>query len=109
MKGLLAEVYLASVLLAGAAFAQDATHSTGWVVIPVKEYNDLHAGAYPAASEPEHAPLGAALTRIEYDLRVQNGIASGRATLTVDVLKDGWVRIPVPAGLLVRLWYLDPA
>jgi hypothetical protein len=107
MKGLLAEVYLASVLVAGAGFAQDTAHSTGWVVIPVKEYDELHAGAYPTASEPENAPLDATLTRLEYDLHVQNGVASGRATLTVDVLKDGWVRIPVPAGLLVREASLD--
>jgi len=107
MKGLLAEVCLASVLLAGAGFAQEAAHSAGWVVIPVKEYNDLHAGAFPAAREAENAPLDATLTRIEYDMRVQDGVASGRATLTVDVLKEGWVRIPVPSGLLVREARLD--
>src|SRR5580692_5606515 len=107
MKGLLAEVCLASVLFAGAGLAQDAAHSTGWVVIPVKEYNELHAGAFPAAREAENAPLDATLTRIEYDMRVQDGVASGRATLTVDVLKEGWVRIPVPSGLLVREARLD--
>jgi len=34
-------------------------------------------------------------------------LAAGRASLTVDVLKDGWVRVPVPAGLLVREARLD--
>src|SRR5262249_13188986 len=28
--------------------------------------------------------------------------AAGRALLTIDVLKDGWVRVPIPAGLFVR-------
>jgi hypothetical protein len=107
MQGLLAEVCLASVLFTGAGFAQDAAHSTGWVVIPVNEYNQLHAGAFPAAREAENAPLDATLTRIEYDMRVQDGVASGRATLTVDVLREGWVRIPVPGRLLVREARLD--
>ena len=34
-------------------------------------------------------------------------LATGSAKLTVDVLKDGWVRVPVPAGLLVRDAQLD--
>ena len=27
---------------------------------------------------------------------------SGRALLTIDVLRDGWVKVPIPAGLMVR-------
>ena len=34
-------------------------------------------------------------------------LATGTANLTVDVLKDGWVRVPVPSGLLVREAQLD--
>jgi hypothetical protein len=55
----------------------------------------------------------ATLTRVDYDLRVVGQpawggeLASGRATLTIDVLKDGWVRVPIPAGLLVREARLD--
>ena len=45
--------------------------------------------------------LDATLTRVDYDLRLDGAVATGRASLTVDVLKDGWVRAPVPAGLLV--------
>ncbi len=40
-------------------------------------------------------------------MRVAGDLAAGRANLTVDVLKDGWVRVPVPAGLLVREARLD--
>ena len=98
MKGLLIVVCLSAVSVTAAA----QSTSSGWVVIPVKEYNELHAVAYPAAPEPELPPVEATLSRIEYEMHVADGIASGRASLTVDVLKAGWVRIPIPAGLLVR-------
>ncbi|MGB8064662.1 MAG: hypothetical protein WCF26_22440 [Candidatus Sulfotelmatobacter sp.] len=102
----------AVVLLSGtAARAQEkpveAAHAAGWVVIPVEEYRVLRAKAYPAEHEPAPPPLDATLTRVDYDLRVLGDLASGRANLTVDVLKDGWVRVPVPPGLLVREARLD--
>ena len=91
--------------------AQGNEHSPGWVVLPVEEYRTLHARAYPIEHEPEPSPVEATLTRVDYDLRIigQPGgeLASGRATLTIDVLKDGWVRVPIPAGLLVREARLD--
>ena len=94
-----------------AAQAQDKpvepSHIAGWVVIPVEEYRVLRAKAYPVEHDPEPPPLDATLTRVDYDLRVAGDLAAGRATLTVDVLKDGWVRVPVPPGLLVREARLD--
>jgi hypothetical protein len=51
--------------------------------------------------------VDATLTRVDYDLRIDGELASGRASLTVDVLRDGWVRVPIPAGLLVREAKLD--
>jgi len=92
---------------AGPLFAQDANHSPGWVVISVPEYRALRVKAYPAEREPEPPPVDATLTRVDYDLRVDTDLASGRATLTVDVLKNGWVRVPIPAGLFVREARLD--
>jgi hypothetical protein len=44
---------------------------------------------------------------VDYDLKVEGAYASGHATLTVDVLKEGWVQVPIPAGLLVREARLD--
>src|SRR5499427_6608007 len=85
----------------------EASHAAGWVVIPVEEYRVLRAKAYPAEANPEPPPLDATLTRVDYDLRVRGELATGRASLTVDVLKDGWVRVPVPTGLLVREARLD--
>src|SRR5262252_977418 len=99
---------LASVLMVPErCFAQETAHSTGWVVIGIEEYRTLHARAYPVEREPEPPPVEATLTRVDYDLRINNELATGRATLTIDVLKDGWVRVPIPAGLLVREARLD--
>lgn len=101
----------ASICWGVAAQAQDKpfepSHVAGWVVIPVDEYRVLRAKAYPIEHDPEAPPLDATLSRVDYDLHVAGDLAAGRASLTVDVLKDGWVRVPVPAGLLVREARLD--
>jgi len=89
------------------AFAQESTHSLGWVVISVPDYHALRVKAFPAEREPETPPVDATLTRVDYDLHVDSDFASGTATLTVDVLKNGWVRVPVPSGLFVREAKLD--
>ena len=100
-------LFVAAVLcLAAASFAEDAAHSPGWVVIPVNEYQALHAKAYPAPREADPPPVEATLTRVDYDLRVDGLLATGRATLTIDVLKDGWVRVPLPTAR--RASRIDP-
>src|SRR5215469_12444782 len=101
---------LVSLLLSiSPSLAQDAGHSPGpgWVVIGLEEYKALRAKAYPPEREPEPPPVEATLSRVDYDLHVQGEFAAGRANLTIDVLKDGWVRVPIPAGLLVREAKLD--
>jgi hypothetical protein len=103
---LAAAVFSGVVALAQEKIA-DASHAAGWVVIPVQEYRVLRAKAYPVEHDPEPPPMDATLTRVDYDLHVAGDLAAGRASLTVDVLKDGWVRVPVPAGLLVREARLD--
>ena len=106
-------IVAASLCWGAAAQAQEKekiaepSHIAGWVVIPVDEYRVLRAKAYPVEHDPEPPPTDATLTRVDYDLRVTGDLAAGRASLTVDVLKDGWVRVPVPAGLLVREARLD--
>src|SRR5450755_2072254 len=101
----------ASVCWGAPARAQEKSaepsHIAGWVVIPVEEYRVLRAKAFPVEHDPEPPPMDATLTRVDYDLHVAGDLAAGRASLTVDVLKDGWVRVPVPAGLLVREARLD--
>jgi hypothetical protein len=104
--------FLASALLAGSSATpaqQDSSRppGPGWVVIGLDEYKTLRAKAYPPEREPEPPPVEATLSRVDYDLHVNGEFASGRANLTIDVLKDGWVRVPIPAGLLVREAKLD--
>ena len=96
-------------LLASKSIAQESAHSPGWVVIPIDEYRDLHARAYPVEPAAEPPSVDATLTRVDYDLRINGNseVVTGRADLTVDVLKDGWVRVPIPSGLLVREAQLD--
>lgn len=82
--------------------ASSANPAAGWVVIPVEDYRALRAKAYPPDPEPGAPPVEWALTRIDCDLRVNGDSASGEARLTVDVLKDGWVRLALPRSLKVR-------
>src|SRR6266481_8416337 len=105
----LAMIFLghAFLWLSPPALAQDSAHSPGWVVISVPDYHALRVKAFPAEREPEPPPVDATLTRVDYDLRADSDFASGTATLTVDVLKNGWVRVPIPSGLFVREAKLD--
>lgn len=96
-----------ALLLAATSSLGEDPHSPGWVVIPVTEYRNLYSKAYPAEPEPETSPVQATLTRIDYDLHVGGDLAKGRVELTIDVLKNGWVSVPIPAGLLVREARLD--
>jgi len=108
-KCLTAPVVASLLLAAPSCLAQESsrTPGPGWVVIGIDEYKTLRAKAYPPEREPEPPPVEATLSRVDYDLHVNGEFASGRANLTIDVLKDGWVRVPIPAGLLVREAKLD--
>src|SRR5262245_20910910 len=90
------------LLAASLARAQTAAVPEGWVVLPVDEYRALREHAFPAAAPAPQPPVDATLTRIDYDLRAEGDTAAGRASLTIDVLRDGWARVQIPAGLMVR-------
>ena len=101
---------LIAIALAGGvpAAAQTAVAtSDGWVVLPVSEYTALKRAALPADPEPAPPPVEATLSRIDYDLKIDADLATGEARLTVDVIKNGWVRVPLPEGLIVRDAQLD--
>jgi hypothetical protein len=100
-------LFVVLLFCASRSSAETPSHAPGWVVISIGDYRSLHAKAYPPEREPEAPPVDATLTRVDYDLRIAGDLAAGRASLTVDVLKDGWVRVPIPAGLLVREAKLD--
>ena len=87
--------------------AQAPAPADGWVVLPVDEYRALRERALPPTPPPTSPPVDATLTRVDYDLRVQSDSVSGRALLTIDVLRDGWTRVQIPAGLMVRDARLD--
>ena len=67
----------------------------------------LKRAASPAEPEPEPPPIEATLSRIDYNLKIDGDLATGEARLTVDVIKNGWVRVPLPDGLMVRDAQLD--
>ena len=101
---------IAFVVCVGAAAlarAQNAPVPEGWVVLPVDEYRALRERAFPAALPASPPPVEAALTRIDYDLRAEGDTAVGRATLAIDVLREGWTRVQIPGGLMVRAANID--
>ena len=79
----------------------------GWVVLPVNEYAALKHAANPTEPEPVAPPVEATLSRIDYDMKIDGDLATGEARLTVDVIKNGWVRVAMPDGLIVRDAKLD--
>ena len=86
------------IFVAAAAPAQSPATTNGWVVLPVSEYTALRNAAFPPDAEPVPPPVEATLSRIDYDLKIDGDLASGEARLTVDVIKDGWVRLALPSG-----------
>ena len=84
-----------------------ATASDGWVVLAISDYAALRRAASPAEPEPAAPPVEATLSRIDYELKVDGDLATGVARLTVDVIKNGWVRLAMPDGLVVRDAQLD--
>jgi hypothetical protein len=87
--------------------AQTPVPPDGWVVLPVDEYKTLRERANPQPPQPSPPPVDATLTRIDYDLRIENDAVAGRALITIDVMRDGWARVQIPAGLMVRDARLD--
>src|SRR5262245_44693690 len=99
-------VLAASAMVLAAATparAQEAAgRGDGWVVLPVDEYRALRARAYPPDRPPDPPPVDAVISGVDYELTVAGESAAGQARVTIDVFKEGWVRVPMPPGLLVR-------
>src|ERR1700730_18194425 len=87
--------------------AQTTAPPDGWVVLPVDEYRALRDRGNQPPPPPPAPPVDATLTRVDYDLRVDTDAVAGRAVLTIDVLREGWTRLQIPAGLMVREASLD--
>ena len=97
----------AAAMTAQVVRAQEPARSDGWVVLALDEYRALRARAFPSTPDPLPPPVDATLTRVDYELRVNGDTVTGEARLTIDVLKQGWVSIQMPAGMLVRDARLD--
>jgi hypothetical protein len=82
--------------------AQTPARSDGWVVLSVPDYQALRTRAFPQDRPPDPPPVDATITQIVYDLVAADDVAAGSAHMTIDVLKDGWVEVPLPQGLHVR-------
>jgi hypothetical protein len=89
------------------ATVEAQTPSEGWAVLAVEEYRALRERAFPPPPPVPAVPVDGTLTRIDYELRPEGESIAGRALLTVDVLREGWARVPIPAGLMVRDARLD--
>ena len=97
--------FMTALLLAvcvARASAQEAPRADGWVVLGIEEYRALRARAFPTTPDPVPPPVDATLTRVDYDLRISGETVTGQARLAIDVLKQGWASVQVPAGMLVR-------
>lgn len=106
-SGVLVGVIAACLGMAPPLGAQEPARPAGWVVLSLDEYRALRSRAFPTTPDPPPPPVEAALTRVDYELRVDGEAVTGEARLTIDVLKQGWVSIQMPAGLLVRAARLD--
>ncbi len=96
------------VFASAATPGQTATPAAeGWVVLAMDDYRALRRAAFPAEAEPKTPPVEATLTRLEYELKVDGDFAAGEARLFVDVIKDGWVRLAIPEGLMIQAAVLD--
>jgi hypothetical protein len=98
---------LSALLFAHSSWGQAPPSSDGWVVLSLDDYRTLRATALPSAPQPGSPPIDATLTSVDYTLRAASGTVTGEARLTIDVLKQGWVSVQIPSGLLVRDARLD--
>src|SRR5262245_36231613 len=109
-RALLVTIFVCALCIATRATAQTAPIPVPpdvWVVLPVEEYCAIRGRSHPQRAQPAAPPVDSTLTRIDYDLRIENDTVAGRALLTIDVLRDGWTRVQIPAGLMVRDAQLD--
>jgi hypothetical protein len=105
--GVVAAMLLCALAGPAGAIAQTTAPPEGWVVLPVDEYRALRDKAQPPPALPPGPPVEATLTRVDYDLHIEGETVAGRAVLTIDVLRDGWTKVQIPAGLMVRDAQLD--
>jgi hypothetical protein len=103
---------LALLLLAAAGFAQEAPElhkiyvpytkleevlgtDKERVMVPYQEFLELWKLKYGPKAEPGKPPVPFVVESATYEGRVQEGIAGFTATLEIEVLAEGWQRVPL--------------
>jgi hypothetical protein len=74
----------------------------GWVALSVADYLRLRDQANPRLPPTPGLPARVTVSETSYTLIAGEGLATGTAELTIDVLDDGWVEVPLPPALFVR-------
>lgn len=97
---------LLALLMTSLLQAQEAP-PRGWVVLSLDEYRALRDKADPPVPALPPPAVDAALTRVDYDLRLEGASAVGEARLQLEVFAEGYVGVGVPDGLLVGGARLD--
>src|SRR5262245_54439730 len=87
--------------LCGTASSFAQAPPDGWVVLSLDEYHALRDRSLGIGPPAPASPVDGTLSRVEYDLHSAGDALVGRGLLFVDVLRDGWTRIPIPVGLMV--------
>jgi hypothetical protein len=64
-------------------------------MVPYKEFLELWKLKYGPKTEPGKPPVPFVVERATYEGRVQEGVASFKATLEIEVLDAGWQRVPL--------------
>ena len=65
------------------------------VMVPYQEFLELWKLKYGPKAEPNKPPVPFVVESATYEGRVQEGIASFQATLEIEVLAEGWQRVPL--------------
>lgn len=103
---------LALLLLAATGFAQEAPElhkiyvpytkldevlgtDKERVMVPYREFLELWSLKYGPKAEPGKPPVPFVVESATYEGRVQEGIASFQATLEIEVLAEGWQKVPL--------------
>src|SRR5512138_3080827 len=89
----------AVLLVASASFAQARPDSPpGTVTLPLADYDKLVDRAAHPPAPPERSPVPAVVSRADLQVRLSAADLRGTATVQVDVLREGRVKVPLLEG-----------
>ena len=103
-------VLIGQIVLASSVFAQET--GSGQVQLPLDDYARLIEMSRQPVTAPRPVPASYALGNARMSVNVSSGaqrtVATVTVELTIDVLEDGWVLVPIlPAGTPVETVTVD--